>query len=138
MKIEYYEYLKELQNRTFLTCNRGEECSLCGPWKDKDPQVVCNGCIIVIGNLGGENRYNLWNMMPKKARDLFERNFVVFHRETGVRAKRKELGLTQKELADRLGISQQFLSLVEMGVKCLSESKNILLGNTTKKGRLRG
>jgi transcriptional regulator with XRE-family HTH domain len=77
-------------------------------------------------------------MMPKKAKELFERNFVIFRRETDVRAKRKKLGLTQQELATKLGVSRQFISLVEKGYKSLSENKKALLENATEKGGFKG
>lgn len=37
-----------------------------------------------------------------------------------VRAKRKEMGLTQKQLADAVGVTREFITAFEAGYKCPS------------------
>ena len=70
--------------------------------------------------------------MPSGAQDLLEKSFTIFKIESEVKKRRRELGLSQDEMSNRLGVSQQFLSQVENGTRPLPERMRILLENTTK------
>lgn len=49
-----------------------------------------------------------------------------------IKKARKELGLTQFELAEKINVSQNFLGDIERGIKLPSLPKLILLSNTLK------
>ena len=71
--------------------------------------------------------------MDKKVMRRKEHPFVVngtvykdYDGETRIADRRKELGLTQDELADRIGIGRQALSIIENGGKYSIKQARIL------------
>jgi HTH-type transcriptional regulator / antitoxin HipB len=54
-----------------------------------------------------------YGKMGTKKRDKYEQGFVAFKLGVMVQELRKEMGLTQQELADRCGTTKNYISRIE-------------------------
>ncbi len=52
-----------------------------------------------------------------------------------IRSLRKELDLTQKEFAERLGIAENYVYMLEAGIRTAGKFLQLLLDNVKKEGR---
>lgn len=59
---------------------------------------------------------------------------IIYKKQFGMRIReaRKKMGYTQFQLAEKLGISENFLGDIERGTKLLSIEKLILIANVLK------
>lgn len=119
-----HEELVHLHFKLLSNPARQEPCALCKPSHERTEGRVCSKCVIVVPRLDQKARRHVYRKLEPDQQRLF-RNAFEIERDCAVangtlRQRRKHAGMTQAELAEKIGVSQFHVSQLERGKKAPS------------------